>query len=196
MDIVETYSHFNGLEYLKVHKVRLWEEIKKVISSVDVNICKAKIYKEKNKVCYSSTVLNNCFKKFLVSLGWEEYGIQKKKRLNRNLLSRHSEEKTNEIKDDDKKFVFNQNMMEFAKERVALEIYFSKYYFESPILFARHLASYVYDQIDVGIEILPMKALQIQMSSGVPYYEGELYNVIRQGRGVPAVPLVIVGIMP
>lgn len=41
-----------------------------------------------------------------------------------------------------------------------------------------------------------MKELQEQMSSGVAYYEGELYNVIRQGRGVPAVPLVIIGIVP
>ena len=28
--------------------------------------------------------------------------------------------------------------------------------------------------IDVGIEILPMKELQTQMSSGIAYYEGEL----------------------
>lgn len=28
------------------------------------------------------------------------------------------------------------------------------------------------------------------------YYEGDLYNVVRQGRGVPAVPLVIVGVAP
>lgn len=35
-----------------------------------------------------------------------------------------------------------------------------------------------------------------KMSSGVAYYEGELYNLIRQGRGVPAVPLVMVGIAP
>lgn len=41
-----------------------------------------------------------------------------------------------------------------------------------------------------------MKSLQSQMSSGVAYYEGELYNVIRQGRGVPAVPLVLLGIEP
>jgi len=41
-----------------------------------------------------------------------------------------------------------------------------------------------------------MKSLQNQMSSGVAYYEGELYNVIRQGRGVPAVPLAIIGIQP
>ncbi|MCU0645980.1 MAG: hypothetical protein MUC94_17190 [bacterium] len=60
----------------------------------------------------------------------------------------------------------------------------------------RQMDFYSLDMIDVGISILPMKSLQMQMSSGVPYYEGELYNVIRQGRGVPAVPLVIVGIMP
>ncbi len=27
-------------------------------------------------------------------------------------------------------------------------------------------------------------------------YEGEFYNVVRQGRGVPAVPLILVGIEP
>ena len=32
------------------------------------------------------------------------------------------------------------------------------------------------------------------MSSGVGYYEGELYDLIREGRGVPAVPLVLIGI--
>lgn len=39
-----------------------------------------------------------------------------------------------------------------------------------------------------------MKSLQAEMSSGVAYYEGELYNVVRKGRGVPAVPIVIIGI--
>ena len=43
-------------------------------------------------------------------------------------------------------------------------------------------------------EIIPMKALQEEMSSGVPYYEGELYNLIREGRGVPSVPLVLSGL--
>jgi len=41
-----------------------------------------------------------------------------------------------------------------------------------------------------------MKSLQSEMSSGGPYYEGEFYNVVRQGRGVPAVPLIIIGIAP
>jgi hypothetical protein len=57
------------------------------------------------------------------------------------------------------------------------------------------MAFYVGDVIDVGVEILPMKDLQSKMSSGIGYYEGELYNVIREGRGVPAVPLVIIGVV-
>ena len=58
------------------------------------------------------------------------------------------------------------------------------------------MAFYVNNVIDVGIEILPMKELQEDMSSGIGYYEGELYNLLRQGRGVPAVPLVILGVAP
>ena len=85
---------------------------------------------------------------------------------------------------------------DYVKERVAMEVQFGKYAFVAYDLFVKHLAFYVGDTIDVGIEVLPMKSLQSQMSSGVPYYEGEFYNVIRQGRGVPAVPLVLIGIEP
>lgn len=34
------------------------------------------------------------------------------------------------------------------------------------------------------------------MSTGIAYYEAELYNLIREGRGVPAVPLVLLGVAP
>ena len=78
----------------------------------------------------------------------------------------------------------------------AIEVQFGKYSFVAYDLFVKHLAFYVENKFDVGIEILPMKSLQSDMSSGVAYYEGELYNLIRQGRGVPAVPLVMIGIEP
>ena len=82
------------------------------------------------------------------------------------------------------------------KTRVAVEIQMGKYSFIAYDLFVKHLAFYVGDVIDLGIEILPMKAMQEEMSSGPGYYEGTLYDVARQGRGVPAVPLVLVGIEP
>jgi hypothetical protein len=82
-----------------------------------------------------------------------------------------------------------------VKNRVAVEVQFGKYPFVAFDLFVKHLAFYVGDVIDVGVEILPMKTLQREMSSGVSYYEGELYNLIREGRGVPAVPVVL-GVAP
>lgn len=106
------------------------------------------------------------------------------------------EEQKKEIESAGEKPLYSYNQTDFVKDRVAIEVQFSKYSFVAYDLFVKHLAFYIGDKIDVGIEILPMKDPQVQMSSGVSYYEGELYNVIRQGRGVPAVPLVLIGIMP
>ena len=58
------------------------------------------------------------------------------------------------------------------------------------------MAFYIANKIDVGIEIIPTKAMCAEMSSGIAYYEGEVYNVYRQGRNTPAVPLILIGIEP
>lgn len=50
--------------------------------------------------------------------------------------------------------------------------------------------------INLGVEILPTKKMQMQMSSGIAYFEGEVYNVMRQGRNSPPVPLLILGVEP
>ena len=104
------------------------------------------------------------------------------------------EEQKKEIKAAGETPIYSYNQTDFVKNRVAIEVQFGKYAFVAYDLFVKHLAFYIGDHIDVGIEILPMKTLQSKMSSGVPYYEGEFYNVVRQGRGVPAVPLVLIGI--
>ena len=106
------------------------------------------------------------------------------------------EEQKKEIEEAGENPIFSYNQTDFVKDRVAIEVQFGKYSFVAYDLFVKHLAFYVGDRIDVGIEILPMKNLQSHMSSGVAYYEGEFYNIVRQGRGVPAVPLVIIGIEP
>ena len=48
----------------------------------------------------------------------------------------------------------------------------------------------------MGIEILPTKKMQSQMSTGIAYYEGEVYNILRHGRNNPPVPLLILGVEP
>jgi hypothetical protein len=203
MNIVETFSHLNGLEFLLVHKPKLWKEIKEVIKFVDAEGCKVKISKEKTmkgKLLYSPIALNKTFGEFLREKDWQEsrvkYWVTKSEKLIRKTLTLPSEEQKKEIEAAGEIAIFSYNQTDFVKERVAVEVQFGKYSFVAYDLFVKHLAFYVGDYIDVGIEILPMKSLQSQMSSGVAYYEGELYNVVRQGRGVPAVPLVIIGIAP
>ncbi len=203
MNIVETYSHLNGIEFLIVHKPGLWEEIKKVIGLVDAESCKTKVSKEKTmkgKLLYSPIDMNKTFAKLLHTNQWKEsrvsYWVTKNERLIRKTLTMPATEQKKEIEAVGEVPIFSYNQTDFVKDRVAVEVQFGKYSFVAYDLFVKHLAFYIGDHIDVGIEILPMKALQTQMSSGVAYYEGELYNIVRQGRGVPAVPLVIIGIAP
>ena len=130
--------------------------------------------------------------------GWSEsrvnYWVTKDEGLIRRTLTMPAEDQKEKIMQAGHEPIFSYNQTDFVKNRVAIEVQFGKYSFVAYDLFVKHLAFYVGDQIDVGIEILPMKTLQSQMSSGVAYYEGELYNVVRQGRGVPTVPLVVIGI--
>jgi hypothetical protein len=203
MKIAETYSHLNGLEFLLVHKPTLWQEIQSVISAVEATKCRTKVSKEKTmrgKLLFSPIEMNAAFKRLLRKSSWEEsrvgYWVTRSEKLIRKTLTMSAEEQKREIEAAGETPIFSYNQTDFVKDRVAVEVQFGKYAFVAYDLFVKHLAFYVGDRIDVGVEILPMKSLQSQMSSGVAYYEGEFYNVVRQGRGVPAVPLVLIGIEP
>ena len=201
MKIVEIYSHLNGLEYLLVHKKRLWEEFKKVVSLVSAEKCKTKISKEQRKQgakLYSPIQMNKEFSKFLNQKSWKEsrvnYWVTGDEKLIRKTITMPVDKQKEEIELSGRQPIKSYNQTDFVKERVAVEVQFGKYAFVAYNLFVKHLAFYVRDTIDVGIEVLPLKSLQKNMSSGVAYYEGELYNVVRQGRGVPAVPIILVGL--
>jgi len=165
--------------------------------------CRTKVSKEKTmkgKLLFSPVDMNAAFKTLLRAKDWDEsrvsYWVTKSEKLIRKTLTMSAPEQKRQIEGAGGKPIFSYNQTDFVKDRVAVEVQLGKYAFVAYDLFVKHLAFYVGDRIDVGIEILPMKSLQSQMSSGVAYYEGEFYNVVRQGRGVPAVPLVVIGIEP
>jgi len=203
MNVIEIYSHLNGLEYLLVHKPVLWAEILEVIEKVDAISLRTKISKESTMVgksLYSPKEINKAYKKLLSECGWNEsrvsYWVTRSEKLIRKTLAMLPAEQKAEIEAEGEEAIRSYNQTDFVKDRVAIEVQFGKYSFVAYDLFVKHLAFYVGDHIDVGVEILPMKSMQKDMSSGPSYYEGELYNVLRQGRGVPAVPLIIIGIAP
>src|SRR5690606_10174615 len=181
MQIAATYSHLNGLEFLLVHKPKLWDEVQRVIQAVDANDCRTKESKEKTKagkLLFSPIALNSAFKDLLHRQGWSEnrvsYWVTQNERLIRKTLTLPPNEQRREITAAGEVAIRSYNQTDFVKDRVAVEVQFGKYAFVAYDLFVKHLAFYVGDQIDVGIEILPMKAMQSQMSSGIAYYEGEL----------------------
>lgn len=203
MQVGAIYSHLNGVEYLMVHHHDLWQEVKNVIAAVDAYECKTKISHEKTmpgKVLFSPPAMNAESKQRLEGFGWSErrntFWVTDDEKLLRGIYGRTESEQKQAIVDAGHEPIMSYNQTDFVKDRIAVEVQFGKYAFVAHDLFVKHLSFYVSDIIDVGIEILPMKELEREMSSGVPYYERDLLNVIRQGRGVPAVPLVLIGILP
>ncbi len=201
MKIQAIYSHLNGHEHILVHKPALWNEIEAAITGIDAEKCRTKISREKTRrgqTLYSPVDMNSAFTKSLGRLGWKEsrthYWVTSDHRLIRRTLTLEPDLQKIEIEKANKIPIYSYNQTDFVKDRIAVEIQFGKYSFVAYDMFVKHMAFFVGDVIDVGIEILPMKDLQARMSSGVGYYEGGLYDLIRQGRSSPAVPLVVVGI--
>ncbi len=203
MRIGAKYSHLNGEEYLLVHRPKLWGDVQAVIAGVDAEACTTTVSKEKTmrgRMLYSPPDMNAAFKRGLETLGWEErrntFWVTENERLLRGIYGLPADEQKAAIEAAGHEPIMSYNQTDFVKERVAVEVQFGKYAFVAHDLFVKHLSFYVSDIIDVGIEILPMEDLEKEMSSGVPYYERDLLNVLRQGRGVPAVPLVLIGVLP
>ena len=203
MRIVEFYSHLNGLEHIIVHKKGLWKEIQETIAGINAEKHKTKISKEIGMVgskLYSPIELNKTFVEYLNGNGWKEsrtsYWVTSDHELIQKTLNMKPDEQKSEIEAAGKKPIYSYNQTDFVKDRVAIEVQFGKYSFVAYDLFVKHMAFFIGNVIDVGIEILPMKEMQQHMSSGIAYYEGELYNLLRQGRSTPAVPLVLIGIAP
>jgi hypothetical protein len=204
MKIAQKYSHLNGEEYLIVHHNNLYQEIKDVIKSVNANDFRTKVSKEKRKIgnkLFSPVDLNKAFDKEFEKKGWSESRYNYYITLNRELMEKSvlmsaAEQKQFLINNGEKEPIYSYNQTDFVKEKLAVEVQFGKYSFVAYDLFVKHMLFYSGGVINLGIEILPTKKMQSEMSSGVAYYEGEVYNVMRQGRNNPPVPLLILGIEP
>ena len=204
MILAQKYSHLNGEEYLIVHHNKLYEEIRNIISYVNADDFKTKISKEKTKKgrkLYSPVEINKMFDAKFSQKDWKESRYQYYITLNRELMDKSismsaKEQKAFLIAHGEKDPIFSYNQTDFVKDKIAVEVQFGKYSFVAYDLFVKHMLFYSGGVINLGIEILPTKKMQSQMSSGVAYYEGEVYNVLRQGRNNPPVPLLILGIEP
>ncbi len=204
MKIAQKYSHLNGEEYLIVHHKKLYKEIVNVIDNIDASKFLTKESKEKTmtgKILYSPVELNKAFNNSFNKLDWHETRYQYYVTTNQKLLPRlitlpYEKQKEFLMANGVKEPISSYKQTDFVKDQIAIEIQFGKYAFVAFDLFVKHLLFYSGGVINLGIEVLPTKKMQSQMSSGVAYYEGEVYNILRHGRNNPPVPLLIFGIEP
>jgi hypothetical protein len=203
MRLVEYYSHLNGLEHILVHKKKLWKEIQEVISAVDAEQCRTKASQEARKqgrMLYSPIDINAAFKRELQSRHWSEkrtdYFVTSNADLIRRTVNLTPEQQEAEIRKAGLVPIGTYNQTDFVKDRIQVEVQLAKYTFVAFDMFVKHMMFFIGQVMDVGVEIVPMKSLEQEMSSGVPYYERALYHLLAQGRSTPAVPLVLIGIAP
>ena len=202
MEIIEKYSHLNGEEHLIVHHSGIDEEIVDVINAVDADKFRTKISEEKTmtgKLLYNPSELNGEFKRLFRQKVWKDvrysYCVTTDFSTMQRLITLPLEkQKALLIEKGVPSPISSYKQTDFVKENIAIEVQFGKYAFVAYDLFVKHLLFYSGGVINVGIEILPMKCMQSQMSTGIAYYEGEVYNVLRHGRNNPPVPLLIIGI--
>jgi hypothetical protein len=189
MRIAAMHSHQNGLEFIRVHKPSLWAELTSVIAAVDATDCRVPKKKAgKESTFYSQAKLREVMSREFGARDWAS------QRTCYEVLETHADRKKAVVSGKHPRMPYPQR--DFVKERIAVEVQFGK----DPIgvfdLLAKHIGFFIGNVIDVGVEILAMKALQEEMTSGVGYYEAQVHNLAREGRGVPAVPLVLIGVTP
>jgi hypothetical protein len=89
-----------------------------------------------------------------------------------------------------------RGVVDFAKDRVAIEVQFGKYAFVAHDLnkFLDLFTSGGENGIDVGIEIVPSEGLARRMYTGVANFSVEVASIQARGRTLPPMPIWFVGV--
>jgi hypothetical protein len=176
MKIVYEYSHLGGSEILQVRYPQIEEDIRDAIKFVKAK--KIKVSKEKTmvgKLLYSPSDMNKQFRSFFREKDYKEI------REPYDIILPNSNMKP----------IRGFKQIDFAKDKVLIEIQFGKYAF---MFYDMAKFQYFFNEnkADVGIEILPCHNLYMNMSSGVSYGEQLINDIERLKRHFPAVPVKVI----
>ena len=187
MRLAAQYSFKNGLEKVSAIYPHLFAEIKEAVRAVDTSETKTKLNKEKTKVSrmlYNSVTLNKAFQKELYPKGWRKHIVDceyptthylKDTKIRSNLKDAYRD-------------------MDFVKDGLGVEVQFGKYSFMVYNVCAKMTIFRNLGLIKCGIEIVPVKSLALEMSSGVSYFEQFVWDLESRGVADIDIPVLILGI--
>ena len=189
MIIAAEYSFNRGKELIEKEFPNHLNEIIQVINNVNAAACKIKTSKEttmQGKKLYSPIELNKEFKKYFEPLGWSNYKVKcdYSNDYYKNGYKPKSIGKT------------PYRDMDFVKDKVGVEVQFGKYAFMVYNVCAKMTIFKKLAGIEVGVEIVPVKDLADQMSTGVSYFEQFIWDLEYRGVSNIDLPVLILGIAP
>lgn len=187
MIIAAEYSFNGGKRAVERRYPKLLGEIKDVVRLVNANDFKLKESKEKTMpglMLYAPRLLNTAFKEAFYSQDWKshkvacEYPTQfytrgyKPRKLHGGAFRE----------------------MDFVKQKLGVEVQFGKYSFMVYNVAAKMTIFRNLGIIDTGVEIVPVKQLVDEMSTGVSYFEQFVWDLEQRGVSDIDVPVLILGI--
>lgn len=189
MRIVARYSFNDGEEYINKHFPQLLQEVEDVIAGIDAFRCKTKKSAEKTmsgKILFSPPALNKEFKEgFAKEKGWKPVKV----------FCDYSKEYY--VDGYEPKRLRGQRPyreMDFVKDKLGVEVQFGKYAFMVYNVCAKMTIFRNLEYIKCGIEIVPVRGLTREMSTGVAYFEQFTWDLKERGVGDIDIPVLILGI--
>ena len=187
MRIAGVYSFKEGKEIIEAKFAAELEETKAAIAAVDGTKHKTKVSKEKTmpgRMLYEPGSMNKAFNREFFKRGWKNYKVPCKY---------PTQFYTSDYEaPDTARGAFRE--IDFVKHRVGVEVQFGKYSFMVYNVCAKMTIFHNQDIIDVGIEIVPLKELANEMSTGVSYFEQFVWDLEHRGVADIDIPVLILGI--
>lgn len=187
MNIAGVYSFNGGREAVRARYAAELNEVEQVIAEVDSTQCKTKASREKTmpgRSLYSPRSLNRAFRQGFEARGWHKHKVR-------------CEYSTTYYVPDYVPPALTRGAfreMDFVKNRVGVEVQFGKYAFMVYNVCAKMTIFHKMDVIDVGIEIVPLKAFATEMSTGVSYFEQFVWDLEHRGIANIDIPVLILGV--
>ncbi|MBP6803556.1 MAG: restriction endonuclease [Chloroflexi bacterium] len=187
MKVAGIYSFNDGQKIIETHYSNELREIEATIAAIDANQHKTKISKEKTmpgKILYRPSSLNRAFSREFTSREWSKYKV---------FCNYPIDYYTPDYKPSSAlRGAYRE--VDFVKNRIGVEVQFGKYAFMVYNVCAKMTIFHNEGVIDVGVEIVPVKELASEMSTGVSYFEQFVWDLEHRGVSDIDIPVLILGI--
>ncbi len=186
MKVVGKYSFKNGEHAIQQHFPDELAEVYEMIASVDASQHKTKISQEKTmpgRILFSPSSLNKDFKQAFNSRDWQAH---------KESCTYPQEYYQAGYQPKASKGAFRE--MDFVKNRLGVEVQFGKYAFMVYNVCAKMTIFRNLGVIEMGVEIVPVKELAEQMSTGVSYFEQFVWDLEHRGTADIDIPVLILGL--